>query len=192
MIDEVIEFWFGSEAEPSEATMKRWFVRDEAFDAEIRARFGELHARAVAGGLADWPATPRGALALILVLDQFSRNLYRDDARAFAQDGRALAIARELWFSGRARELTPMQRMFVLLPFEHSEDLEIQREGVAAFEQLATEPGAPAALAVGLDFARQHAAIIERFGRFPHRNEVLQRESTPEERAFLQQPGSRF
>ncbi|HEU4613490.1 MAG TPA: DUF924 family protein [Kofleriaceae bacterium] len=192
MIDDVIEFWFGTEPEPTEETMRRWFVRDDAFDAEIRTRFGALHARAAAGGLTDWLATPRGTLALLIVLDQFSRNLYRDDARAFAQDGRALAIARELWFSGRARELTPIQRMFVLLPFEHAEDREIQREGVAAFEQLAAEPGAPAMLAVGLDYARRHAEVIERFGRFPHRNEVLGRESTPEERAFLQQPGSRF
>src|SRR5574338_131664 len=145
MIDDVIEFWFGTEAEPTEETMRRWFVRD-----------------------------------------QFSRNLYRDDPRAFAQDGRALAIARELWFSGRARKLPAIQRMFLLLPFEHAEDLEIQRECVAAFEQLAAEPGVPAMLAVGLDYARRHAEVIERFGRFPHRNEVLGRESTPEERAFLQ------
>jgi uncharacterized protein (DUF924 family) len=190
--DEVLTFWFGTEAQPTDATMRRWFMRDVAFDAQIRDRFGALHARAAAGGLQDWLGTARGELALLIVLDQFSRNLYRDDPRAFANDGRALAIANDLWFSGRARELPPLQRMFVLMPFQHSEDVSIQRAGVAEYEKLAAEPGAPAMLTSALDFARKHAEIIERFGRFPHRNDVLGRTSTPEELAFLEQPGSRF
>ncbi|HEY5925777.1 MAG TPA: DUF924 family protein [Kofleriaceae bacterium] len=192
MIDDVLAFWFGDEPTPTDATMRRWFMRDAAFDAQIRERFGDLHAKAVAGGLTDWLGSARGTLALLIVIDQFSRNLYRDDPRAFAQDGRALAIARELWGSGRARELTPLERMFVLMPYQHSEDLAMQREGIAEYEKLAAEPGAPPMLKMALDFARKHAEIIERFGRFPHRNEVLGRETTPEERAFLEQPGSRF
>jgi len=191
MIDDILAFWFG-DGKLDDKTMQRWFRRDDAFDAQIREKFGALHAKAAAGGLLDWFGDPHGELALVLVLDQFSRNLYRDDPRAFAQDGRALAIANDLWFSGRAKTLTVPQRMFVLLPFQHSEDLSIQRTGVAEYEKLAAEPDAPAMLAMALDFAKQHAAIIERFGRFPHRNAVLGRESTPEERAFLEQPGSRF
>ena len=192
MIDDVLAFWFGTDPEVSEATMRRWFMRDDAFDAQVRDKFAELHQQAAAGKLHDWFGTARGELALVIVLDQFSRNLYRDDPRAFVQDGRALAIARELWFSGRAQALTPIQRMFVLLPFQHSEDLAIQREGVAEYEKLAAEPGTPQMVRSALDFAKRHLDIIERFGRFPHRNAVLGRESTPEERAFLEQPGSRF
>ena len=193
MIDEVLAFWFGPDPQqPSQATMQRWFMRDAAFDAEIRSRFGELHAQAAAGKLADWLGSARGELALVIVLDQFSRNLYRDDPRAFAQDGRALAIARNLYFSDRIRELAPVQRLFVLMPFEHAEDMAIQRECVAELEKLVAASPGDKMLETGLDYAKRHAVIIERFGRFPHRNEVLGRESTPEERAFLEQPGSRF
>ena len=186
MIDDVIAFWFNQPPQ-------RWFRPDPAFDDEIRERFGALHAEAVAGRHDDWTGTPQGALALILVLDQFSRNLYRNDARAFAQDERAATIARELVDSGRARELPLVQRWFALMPFMHAEDRELQRRGVVQFEELVAEaPDNSALLKSALDYARQHAAIIERFGRFPHRNEVLGRASTPEEETFLQQPGSRF
>jgi uncharacterized protein (DUF924 family) len=196
VIDDVLAFWFGPDpSRPSQETMQRWFAGGTAFDAQIRDRFAELHAQAVAGELQDWLGTARGELALVIVLDQFSRHLYRNDPRAFAQDSRALAIARNLYLHERADELTPIQRMFVLLPFEHAEDASAQRECVAEFEKLvAANPADPNAkmLENGLDYAKQHAVIIERFGRFPHRNEVLGRESTPDERAFLQQPGSRF
>lgn len=185
MIDDVIAFWFNQPPQ-------RWFRPDPAFDDEIRTRFGALHAEAAAGGLEDWTAAPRGALALILVLDQFSRNLYRNDARAFAQDERATRIARELVDSGRLRELSIVQRWFAIMPFMHAEDRELQRRGVALFEELVAEAPDDAMLKTALDYARQHAAIIERFGRFPHRNEVLGRASTPEEETFLAQPGSRF
>jgi len=194
MIDDVLAFWFGDGA-LSEETMRRWFRRDDAFDAQIRDKFDALHAQAAAGGLQDWLGTARGELALVIVLDQFSRNLYRDDPRAFAHDGRSLAIARNLWFSGRGKQLTVPQRMFALVPFQHSEDLSIQREGVAEYEKLANDPEAKDCapmLKMSLDFAKRHLEIIERFGRFPHRNKVLGRESTPEERAFLEQPGSSF
>ena len=191
MIDEVLAFWFG-DGKLDEATIKRWFVRDAAFDAQVREKFGELHAEISAGKHMSWMESARGELATVIVLDQFSRNLYRDDARAFRNDGRALAIADNLYHSGRAKTLTPAERMFVLMPYQHAEDMQYQRIGVAEYEKLAAEPDAPPQLAGALDFAKRHAAIIERFGRFPHRNEVLGRESTPEERAFLEQPGSRF
>ena len=191
MLDEVLAFWFG-DGKVDDATIKRWFVRDDAFDAQIRERFASLHAAMSAGKHLEWLDSPRGELATIIVLDQFSRNLFRDDARAFMNDGRALAIADACWFSGRAKTLTPFNRMFVLMPYQHSEDLSYQRTGVAEYEKLAAEPDAPPQLVGALDFARRHLAIIERFGRFPHRNAALGRESTPEERAFLEQPGSRF
>jgi len=185
MIDDVLAFWFGQDPQ-------RWFRPDPAFDDEIRERFGALHAEAAAGGLDEWRRSARGELALILVLDQFSRNLYRDDARAFAQDQRAQRVARELIESGRARELSSVQRWFALMPLMHSEDREQQRVCVAQFEKLLAEIGDDPKVKTALDYARKHAELIERFGRFPHRNEVLGRESTPEEKAFLAQPGSRF
>ena len=198
-IDKVIEFWFGTEPVPTQATVRRWFVRDAAFDDQIRRKFGDLHDEAAAGGLEDWLGTARGELALLVVIDQFSRNLYRDQPRAFALDARALGIASDLVLSDRARELTPHQRMVALLPYQHAEDRTVQAEGVAAYATLLEETRRSGAdqdtingMITGLDFAKQHAAIIERFGRFPHRNVALGRPSTPEEQAFLTQPGSRF
>jgi uncharacterized protein (DUF924 family) len=183
--EDVLEFWF--KLDP-----RAWFRRDDAFDADLRARFGDTHAAATRGELDDWTRTPRGTLALVIVLDQMSRNLYRDDPRAFANDPRALALARELVRTRGIDTLAPIERMFVLLPFEHSEDLAAQRDGVAEFETVAAAAPGDQMLAMGLDYAKRHAAVIERFGRFPHRNAVLGRASTPEEAAFLEQPGSRF
>ncbi|MEJ7600540.1 MAG: DUF924 family protein [Kofleriaceae bacterium] len=198
-IDNVIEFWFGTEPVPTQATARRWFVRDAAFDDQIRRKFGDLHDEAAAGGLEDWTGTARGELALLIVIDQFSRNLYRDQARAFALDARALGVASDMLLSDRARELTPHQRMVALLPYQHTEDRTVQAEGVAAYASLLEDARRGGAdeetikrMTTGLDFAKQHAAIIERFGRFPHRNVALGRSSTPEEQAFLTQPGSRF
>ncbi len=183
--EDVLEFWFNLE-------QQKWFRRDDAFDAELRARFGETHEAATRGELDDWARTPRGALALVIVLDQFSRNLYRDDPRAFAADSRALALARELVRTRAIDTLAPIERMFVILPFEHSEDLATQHAGVAEFETIAAAAPDDKMLVTGLDYAKRHAAVIERFGRFPHRNAVLGRQSTPEEAAFLAQPGARF
>jgi uncharacterized protein (DUF924 family) len=198
-VETVIEFWFGTEPEPTPATFRRWFTKNPAFDDEVRSRFGTLHEEAAAGRLASWRGAARPELALLVVLDQFSRNLFRDDPRAFAQDPLALPIARELRDSGRARELGYHERMVALLPLQHAEDRAIQAESVTAFEALLGEARAGGAsasvigsLAGGLDYARQHAAIVERFGRFPHRNKVLGRTSTAEELAFLEQPGSSF
>lgn len=184
-IDDVLRFWF-------EGDQRRWFMRDPAFDAEVRDRFAALHAQATAGTLDAWAVTPRGALALVILLDQLSRNLYRDDPRAFANDGRALAIAHQQIKTGAANELAPLERMFLLMPFQHSEDLTIQREGIAEFQKLVAAAPGNGMLAAALDYAKQHAAVIERFGRFPHRNRVLGRASTPDEVEFLTQPGSSF
>jgi len=198
-VDEVIEFWFGPAPSPTAEIYDRWFRKDARFDEEIRRQFGALHAEAVDGRLAAWRGHARGELALIVVLDQFSRNLYRDDARAFAADHAALEIARELRRAGRSHELTFHQRMIALMPFQHAEDRSTQVESVAAFESLVAEAAELRAgddvlgtLRGAADFARRHKAIIERFGRYPHRNELLGRASTPEELEFLRQPGSRF
>jgi uncharacterized protein (DUF924 family) len=178
--NDVLQFWFGDGREPR----AEWFRKDTAFDDEIRRRFGALIDAAIDKHLADWGDDAAAALARIVLLDQFTRNVFRDTPRAFAGDAQALAAARAMVASGQDLALPPLQRVFVYLPFEHAEDLVAQREGVRLFERL------------GLDdyteWARKHLAVIERFGRFPHRNAVLGRPSTPEEEAFLAQPGSRF
>ncbi|MDM8358720.1 DUF924 family protein [Pandoraea communis] len=186
----VLDFWFGTPDSPEYGLSRpEWFRKSEAFDEEIRTRFGALHARALAGELADWAQTPIGACALIVVLDQFSRNLFRHQAKAFAGDVLALAVARRLVAAGGDQRLpTAQHRVFVYLPFEHDESLESQHLSLALYEQLAKVSG----LVDNLDYARKHAVIIERFGRYPHRNAALGRASTPEEIAFLKVPGSSF
>jgi len=193
-VDEVIAFWFGLELAPSPAIFRRWFTRDPAFDAEVRRKFDHL---VEAAGTLDWQGEARSELALIVVVDQFPRNIYRDDPRAFARDPLALSVARELLLSDRARLLGVHQRMVALLPFQHAEDRDAQLEGLAAFAALVEDARKQSAsglemLESALDYAKKHAAIIERFGHFPHRNTVLGRSSTPDELAFLAQPGSRF
>ena len=196
-IDEVITAWFGSDPVPTKEIFQQWFSRSVVFDDELRAKFGALHADAAAGTLDRWRETVRGELALIILLDQMSRNLYRDDRRAFANDDVALSLARDLVGSGRARELTPYQRLVALLPFEHAENIAAQQEGVAAYSTLhdelqATDPGAAEMAANFLTYAGKHRDIVAKFGRFPHRNAVLGRTSSVEELAFLEQPGSSF
>jgi len=179
-VDAVLDFWFGP---VSGARREEWFAKDPAFDAEIRDRFGDLYARAAAGACDDAAATPRGRLALVIVLDQFPRNMFRDDSRAFAADAHALIHARAAVAAGQDAVLAPIEREFLYMPFQHSESLADQRRSVALFADLGD---------VADDYARRHLAIIERFGRFPHRNAVLGRDSTPEERTFLTRPGSSF
>ncbi len=183
----VRHFWFG---EPQTTTpLATWFRKDAAFDDQIRARFGALIETALAGGLQAWDSTPVGTLARILVLDQFTRNAFRDSARAFAGDALALAAAQALVAGGGDQALTPLQRWFVYLPFEHAEDLAAQRQSMALFTALAEQhPG----LADARHWAQKHFEVIERFGRYPHRNALLGRASTPEELAYLQQPGAGF
>jgi uncharacterized protein (DUF924 family) len=184
--DDVINFWFG---DGSHEATRRWFSRDPAFDAEVRTKFSALHAEASGGALDPWGATVRGALALIVLFDQFSRNMFRDDPRAFATDAPAVAITRELIASGRLGQLPIVQRSVALMPLMHSEERADQRESLVQFGKLAEEDPTYKS---SLDYAQRHAAIVERFGRFPHRNAVLGRASTAEELAFLEQPGSRF
>ncbi len=186
---EVLAFWFGR----TDATDPRWFKRSDAFDAAIRDRFGTTVEAALAGRLDGWAARPPGALALIVLLDQFTRNIHRGTPAAFAGDAQALTLALQLVDSGEHLRLPPLQRWFACLPLEHAEDQALQQQCVRLFEALAAEEGPHReALAGALDYARRHHDVIARFGRFPHRNAILGRASTPEEAAFLLQPGSSF
>ena len=181
----ILEFWFGAQPGPSR---REWFRKDAAFDGAIRARFAEVHAAAAARELEAWRASAEPMLALVIVLDQFSRNLYREDARAFAQDEHARECAVQALARGDDLGLLPVQRQFLYLPFEHSEDLRDQEKSLdlfASLEAFATTRGLA-------EWARRHHAIVARFGRFPHRNAVLGRASTPEEVEFLETPGSGF
>lgn len=181
----VLDFWFGD----GDAPREEWFRKDPAFDQRVAARFGPLVERALAGELAGWQASPDTALALILLLDQFTRNIFRGSPRSFAGDAPALAAARALVASGGDQALPPLHRAFAYMPFEHAEDLAAQDEAVRLFTPLAAQ--APY-LAEMLDYAHRHRAIVARFGRFPHRNAVLGRVSTAQEAEFLTQPGSGF
>lgn len=189
-IIQVLDFWF---APPGHAEHNRtravWFKKDDTFDAEIRERFGVLTDDASTGALDAWDATVEGALAKIVVLDQFTRNAFRGTPRSFAGDARALATARVLVAKGADRALPGVRRLFVYLPFEHAEDLATQEESLRLFRTLAADEPAHADL---VTWAEQHHAIVARFGRFPHRNAILGRKSTPEEEAFLREPGSSF
>lgn len=176
--DAVIAFWY-DELEPAQ-----WFRKDTELDGAIRERFGALHAAASAGELWQWRDTAQGRLAEILVLDQFSRNLYRDDPRAFAQDPMALVLAQEAVAQGCNRELEVDRRRFLYMPYMHSESLAIHDEALRLFDQ----PG----LEDNLRFEHLHRDILLRFGRYPHRNAILGRQSTAEEIGFLEQPGSSF
>ena len=175
---DVLQFWF-SELEP-----RQWWVKDEALDREIEERFGNAHADAAAGKLYHWREDAAGRLAEIIVLDQFSRNLFRDSACAFAYDGMALVLAQEAVRIGADREVDIPERNFFYMPYMHSESMAIHMQAVKLFDQ----PG----LEFNLEFELKHKAIIDRFGRYPHRNAVLGRESTAEEIEFLKQPGSSF
>jgi len=185
----ILEFWFGHPGSPEYGKNRAiWFKKDPAFDSEIRRRFLEVHDRARAGRLADWRHGTESRLALILVLDQFSRNMFRDQPASFASDAEALLLARQLVAQGRDATLLPVMRSFVYLPFEHSESLPDQDEAVRLFALLAQEPG----MEDLLGWAEKHREVIRRFGRFPHRNAILGRETTALELAFLEQPGSSF
>jgi uncharacterized protein (DUF924 family) len=186
----VLDFWFGAAGSADAGTLRpEWWRKDPAFDAEIRLRFGALLERAIRGGLDHWSVEAQGALAQVLVLDQFTRNAFRDTARAFAGDARALAAAQAMVASRHDEVLPAEQRAFVYMPFEHAESLAAQDESVRLFTRLAATSPAHAGQ---LDYALRHRAIVARFGRFPHRNRVLGRPSTPEEKAFLLEPGSSF
>lgn len=178
MYQEVLSFWF------EELTPAQWWIKDDALDRLITERFSELHARAARDELFEWRETAQGRLAEIIILDQFSRNMFRGEPEAFAYDALALALAQEAIAADADSELTPDERNFLFMPFMHSESLEIHKVALELFEQNGLQGN--------LDYEIKHKEIIERFGRYPHRNAILGRESTAEEIAFLQQPGSRF
>ncbi len=189
----VLYYWFGElqQGFPKTARGKLWFGgsrKGGRIDNEIRQRFGDLHRRAAAGELAEWSHSPRGRLALLILLDQFSRNIHRGRAEAFAADALACTYARDGLRVGDDRQLAPIERVFCYLPFEHSEALADQELSVTKFEQLLAETDSAhrAQVADYLDYALEHRDQIRRFGRFPHRNAVLGRESSAEELQFLQ------
>ena len=194
----VLEFWFGAPGSPGYGQYRKaWFIKDADFDARIQERFAEDTDKAAAGAYDAWQADPATAVALLLLLDQFPRNLFRGTPRSFATDGKALAIAQKLVEHDAEKTLVPIQRLFVYLPFEHSENLAHQNRCIALMEDLVQSVSGESAalqkaLKSALDYAYRHRAVIKQFGRFPHRNEILGCESTPAELAFLQQPGSRF
>jgi len=177
--DDVLAYWFA----PGPERPTRWFRGDAATDADCRQRFAATLDAAARGELDEWTATPRGRLALIVVLDQFSRNVHRGTPRAFAHDARALALCLDGLARGDDRALAPEERAFFYLPLEHAEDAAMQARSVACFEALAAE--APEQCAGFLPWAREHRDVIARFGRFPSRNATLGRRSTPDEEAFL-------
>ncbi len=184
--EDVLDFWF--------ANADHWFIPNADFDAKIRAQFGQVATDAANGDLDAWTSTPSGWLALLILLDQFPRNVYRGDARAWAQDDKAQRVALSGIARGEDRQLPVMQRVFAYLPLEHAEDSALQRRSVALFEALCVAvPSDERERFEGfLDYARRHRDVIERFGRFPHRNAALGRVSNAEESNYLAQPGAGF
>ncbi|WP_088342622.1 MULTISPECIES: DUF924 family protein [Rhodomicrobium] len=175
---DVVGFWF------SEAVKAKWFDADADFDAGLRMRFEAALGKAKRGELAAWEASAEGMLALVVLLDQIPRNIYRATPEAFATDGQALSLAERAIAAGLDAKLTPEQRIFLYLPFMHSERLAVQERGIALYDELG--------IAEQIDYMRRHRDVIARFGRFPHRNAILGRVSTEAELAFLTEPGSRF
>jgi uncharacterized protein (DUF924 family) len=178
MVEDILAFWF-KEIQP-----RQWWAKDVAFDQLIRQRFAAVHAMASRCELYAWRYMPAGRLAEIIVLDQFSRNLFRDSARAFASDPLALALAQEAIAVGADQSLTATERSFLYMPFMHSESSVIHKVAVDLFTRNGIQNN--------LDFEVKHKAIIDRFGRYPHRNSMLGRQSSEEEAEFLKQPGSSF
>ncbi len=183
---DILDFWFGGW--PPTDYRNAWFEKNPAFDEDVRQRFGPTIELALTGGLDHWRTAPEDALALILLLDQFTRNVFRDTPKAFAGDARALDTARAMVSVGQDKTLPPLARSFVYMPFMHSETLADQDRCVTLFEAFARETGNDG----NVRYAHAHRDIIARFGRFPHRNAILGRASTAEEQEFLTQPGSSF
>ena len=195
--DKIREFWFGTDADDAvtaAAQARLWWAKDAAVDEAIRARFAAPLEAAASGALADWQATASGRLALILLCDQFPRNMYRATPRAFAYDAAALRFCQDGIACGHDLALRPIERVFFYLPLEHSEALQDQQQALRQFGTLAAQAAEPHKKTFDgfLNFATRHQEVIAQFGRFPHRNAILGRESTPAELAFLAQPGSSF
>jgi uncharacterized protein (DUF924 family) len=188
-IQDIIGFWFGTAEAGQLKSRKVWFRKDPDFDQEIRSRFLADYDQAAAGALVEWQSSPQGCLALALLLDQFPRNMFRDNPQAFATDEQAIAIAQPAIAQGLDQVLPPIQRWFLYIPFMHSEKLADQQRSVELFRQLSQEEPETAS---AYEYAIKHLQVIERFGRFPHRNSILGRKTTLEEAEFLKQPGSSF
>jgi uncharacterized protein (DUF924 family) len=193
----VLEFWFGTLSEKGTADgvhTKRWFTKDPAFDAEIVQRFGSLHEELATGRRDDWLESTRGRLAYVIVLDQFSRNMFRGDPRSFASDHRALGAALRAIDQGDDKKLARDERTFLYMPLMHCEDRATQKRCVELFAAFRDEvaPDEQGPLSNNLRYAEMHRSIVERFGRFPHRNAVLGRDSTAEEVEFLKGENSSF
>jgi uncharacterized protein (DUF924 family) len=187
--EELLEFWFGRPGDPEwDAGREVWFRPQLAFDKACRDKYLPEYEAARAGARDGWMTAPRSCLALILLLDQLPRNMFRGSSRSYGSDEKALAVARHAVAAGLDEALRPIERSFVSLPFEHSENVADQREGVELFKRLSFHPRG----AEWLGYAEQHLRIVARFGRFPHRNDILGRASTAEEREFLTQPNSSF
>ncbi|MBT8494746.1 MAG: DUF924 domain-containing protein [Deltaproteobacteria bacterium] len=194
---DVLDFWFGDLDESGSADAehsKQWFKKDPEFDAEIRTRFESSYQAIASGEREDWLSKPEGALAYVIVLDQFSRNMYRDSAQMYAADDRALTAARQAITAGFDAQLPSDQRVFLYMPLMHAEDREAQAECVSHMEKLVAELGADpdSRAAANLKYARWHQDVVDRFGRFPHRNPILGREHTPEEQSYLDEGGHSF
>lgn len=191
-IQAVLTFWFGDPAQDETGYAARrgiWFGKDPAFDQQVRDRFLGLHQDAATGQLDHWQSSAHGSLALVILLDQCPRNMFRDSPQAFATDSQALSVAQNAIAQGFDHTLLPEERLFLYLPFEHSEQLGIQQRSLQLFQRLSAD--APE-LQDTYDYALRHHRVIEQFGRFPHRNAILGRETTPTEADFLRQPGSSF
>ncbi len=185
--EDVLDFWFGAQGARN-VSRPEWFRKDERFDVQIADRFGDLLERASNRELEPWRAEPHSMVALVVVLDQFSRNVFRESPRAFAQDAYARECVREAIARGDDAKLVPVERLFLNMPLEHSENVADQQECVERMRALEAYPET----AGFTKWADKHKAVIDRFGRFPHRNAILGRASTTEEVEFLAQPGSRF
>lgn len=193
----ICEFWFGTDQDDSDVIQQRsklWWSKNPDVDTEIKARFSSYLAKATNGELEGWKQTPLGILALILLTDQFSRNMYRDTAEAFAYDAIARTLCKQSLKEETDQSLRPIQRVFFYMPLEHSESLADQEHCIQLFQRLAAEsaPRSKDRFERYIDFAVRHRNIIDRFGRFPHRNTLLNRASTPDELEFLKTPGSSF
>ena len=180
---EVLEFWFGTPDDADYGQQRKiWFTKNPEFDQKVRSLFTPYYQQAATGQLDNWKTSPEGCLALIIILDQFPRNMFRRQPQSFATDAQH-AVTQNF-----DQQLPLLQRWFVYMPFEHSENIEHQHQSIELFKKLRDQEN----LSEPLDYAKRHFQVIERFGRFPHRNDILGRESTPEETEFLKQPGSSF
>lgn len=198
-INRILDFWFGDLKEneiPSDEYRKKWWIKDSENDMQIKNQFGNSLELAKRGALDGWEKNPNGSLALIILLDQFSRNIFRNNKKAFSQDEKALQISLTGIEKGYDREFHPVKRVFYYMPFIHSELMEIQEISIECFSNLANEFTKPESIARtvtdSLEYALKHYEIVKRFGRYPHRNAIMERESTFEEIEFLNEPESSF